>query len=517
MADDDRPTDDLTPKRRGKTPTITLKAQEIDETPATQGAASPAPSAGPEAEASPAAEEVSPPAAPAEVAAAADPAPAEGEGPLPASEAAAGAGNAEAPPAGTDEAPHEPAVAVTPPSAAPPPAETARPAGGPGFGRLAAAGLIGALLTGGLGFAVDRTGLLAGRADDNRAALEQRIAALDAEIRQLAARPAPQAPAPAEPVDLNPLNRRIDDLDAARAALQSRLAEVEKRPAPAQDDTVPPMDLAPLKVEIDALKVAVEAVAAAQRLALAAAPPAPAEPDPAAIDARVGALLGPLGGRLEAVSGQVAGLGTRIEALETGSKAASDAARAGTERLAALESARKEAGESGRRAALVVGIGALRAAVERGQPFSAELRSAVALGLPAAAARTLEAPAERGLTTTPALARRFATLAPAMVRAAPGRPAGEGLLDRLSATAQSLVRIRPVGEAAGDDAPTVVARIEAKLSRGDLAGALADFDRLPESARAVGASWAADARARAEAEAALRQLSVEAAAALGGG
>ncbi len=33
MASDDRPTDNLTPKRRGKAPTITLEAREVEPTP----------------------------------------------------------------------------------------------------------------------------------------------------------------------------------------------------------------------------------------------------------------------------------------------------------------------------------------------------------------------------------------------------------------------------------------------------------------------------------------------------
>jgi len=112
---------------------------------------------------------------------------------------------------------------------------------------------------------------------------------------------------------------------------------------------------------------------------------------------------------------------------------------------------------------------------------------------------------------------RQPVLAPALLRAAPGPAADGTMLERLTASAQNLVRIRPVGEAAGDDVPSAVARIEAKLRRADLAGALADFDRLPEPVRALGADWAAEARARAAAESALRRLTTDAASALSGG
>ncbi|KAF0136442.1 MAG: hypothetical protein FD152_1013, partial [Xanthobacteraceae bacterium] len=130
---------------------------------------------------------------------------------------------------------------------------------------------------------------------------------------------------------------------------------------------------------------------------------------------------------------------------------------------------------------------------------------------------SLETHAERGLPTPAVLAQRFSLLMPALLRAAPPRATDGTLLDRLSTTAQNLVRIRPVGEAAGDDVPTAVARMDAKLKRGDIAGALADLDRLPEPVRALAASWAAEARTRVAAEATLGRLTLEATAALTGG
>jgi hypothetical protein len=270
------------------------------------------------------------------------------------------------------------------------------------------------------------------------------------------------------------------------------------------------VDLAPLRTEIDALKTAVEAVAAQQ--ARPATPPAPAAPavDMGDVDRRIAAAVAPQSNRIAELAGNV-------QMLQAEVKATAAAGATVGEKVAALETARTEAGDAGRRAALVVGLGALRAAVDRGQPYAAELKAAQALGLPAPATEALAPHAERGLPTTGALAQRFSALSPALMRAAPG-PAAEGtLLERLTASAQSLVRIRPVGEAAGDDVPTVIARVEAKLRRGDLAGALADFDRLPEPVRALGADWAAEARARAAAETSLRRLSAEAAGALSGG
>lgn len=546
MASDDRPTDNLTPKRRGKAPTITLEAREVETTPAVdpvaeasgsapqagitlaEGATG-APPANIDADTAPASDPAGADPAPAETAEAVAATP-ETAAPEIATEPGPSARTADEPSPSDAAAPDTPVADTAPPDAsstapeqpAPEPrpydreesrAAAAPPPAGAGFGRLAAAGLIGALITGGAAVGAQVAGYWPAAARPDTAALEQRLAALDGQLRQIAARPAPAA---AASIDLGPLTRRIEALDAARASLETRLAAVEQRPAAAggQDPArqPPEIDLVPLKTEIDALKVAVDAVAAAQRTAAQAPAAAPATPaiDMAAVEARVAALIAPQDSRIEAASG-------RVRALDEEVKAAAAAARALGDKVTALETARSQAGDAGRRAALVVGLSSLRAAVERGQPFAAEMKSVAALGLPTEAIRSLEPQAERGLPTSAILAQRFSTLAPALLRAAPSRAADGSLLDRLTATAQNLVRVRPVGEAAGDDVPTVVARAEAKLRRGDIAGALADIDRLPEPVRALTASWAAEARSRIAADATLRRLTLEATAALTGG
>ncbi len=523
MASSDRPDDDLKPRRRGKAPTITLEAQEIAANPDTETLAAPtaespadaAPEPGPNPETVAATPSVvdgvqpdSSADTPLDDAPAAD-APAEGPIPL----VTGGTEPESLPPVTEDPPATEPPPAEAPPAAIAPPREEAPAPSGSGFGRLVAAGIVGALLTGGLAAGAQMAGYWPAGPRQDTGALEQRLAALDAQVRQVAARPATPAPAPA--VDLEPVTRRIEALDQARATLEARIAALEQRPAPAEGGAAAPaapaVDLAPLRTEIDALKAAVEAVASAQR-SRPATPPAPAAPsiDMADVDQRIAAAVSPQ-------SNRIAEMASSLQMLQAEVKATSGTAATIGEKVAALESARAEQGDAGRRAARVVGIGALRAAVDRGQPFAAELKAAQALGLPAPALEPLQPHAERGLPTTGALAQRFSALAPALMRAAPG-PAAEGtLLERLTASAQSLVRIRPVGEAAGDDVPTVIARVEAKLRRGDLAGGLADFDRLPEPVRALGADWATEARARAAAETTLRRLSAEAAGALSGG
>lgn len=507
MAHDDRPGDDPKPKRRGKAPIITLEAADVTP-PVTDSAGAEAQATETPAPETPALDAPATPSdetlAPIEAeTAAVEPVTAEATAPLAAE--STDAPTIEAPAADAaraDTIVPDPVVAPAEPPPPPPPADPA-PAPG-GFGRLVAAGLVGALLTGGLGVGAVSTGLVTLPAGDG-AARDARIEALETQLRQVAARPA-ATPAPAAP-DLAPLTRRIEALDAARATLESRLATLEQRPAAtggpaASGAAAPAVDLTPLRSEIDGLKAEIARLSARP----ADAPAAPAI-SPADIDQRIAS----------AVTAARDAAERRIAELDAQIRAARTALTELAPKVSSLETSRGQAGDSGRRAALVVSLGALRAAVERGQSYAAELRAAAALGLPADAVSALEPQAERGLPTIAALTQRFTALAPELLKAATP-PASDGsLLDRLTASAQSLVRVRPVGEAAGDDVPTVIARIEAKLRRSDLAGALADLDKLPERVKTSTAAFAAEARARLGADTTLRRLSAEAATAMGGG
>ena len=81
------------------------------------------------------------------------------------------------------------------------------------------------------------------------------------------------------------------------------------------------------------------------------------------------------------------------------------------------------------------------------------------------------------------------------------------MLDRAASNLMRLVTVRPVGaDAEGDDAAARVARAEAKLAAGDLAGAVAELEGLEGAAAEAAAPWLAQARARLAAESALDRL-----------
>ena len=79
------------------------------------------------------------------------------------------------------------------------------------------------------------------------------------------------------------------------------------------------------------------------------------------------------------------------------------------------------------------------------------------------------------------------------------------------------MRVRDLGETAGDDPQALASQIEAESRRGDLAGALAAFMKLPEAARHAAGDWPAQARARQAAEEAIQSIREAAIGRLAGG
>jgi hypothetical protein len=77
--------------------------------------------------------------------------------------------------------------------------------------------------------------------------------------------------------------------------------------------------------------------------------------------------------------------------------------------------------------------------------------------------------------------------------------------------------VHVLGEFAGDDPEAIVSRIGAECRRGDLAGAVAAFDKLPAAARQAAGDWPVKARARQAADAALQSIREAAVGRLAGG
>jgi hypothetical protein len=190
-------------------------------------------------------------------------------------------------------------------------------------------------------------------------------------------------------------------------------------------------------------------------------------------------------------------------------------------RLAALEQSAKSARDeiarnsaTDKAARLALSAAALRDAAASGTPFAGSLKETKALGADETSLAPLTPFAERGVPDDKTMAERLSALLPAMLKVSGAQAPSGGFLERLEANAGRLVRIRPVDAPPGDDVSAVLARIEIAAAKADIAGALADLDRLPAATRAPATDWIAQAKARAGALAAARKLAADTARAL---
>lgn len=331
-------------------------------------------------------------------------------------------------------------------------------------GAGAAAGALALMLTAWLfGLAIGDDGRVDAQAD--------RIASLEARLRDLAARP---PPGPDERVD--GLSRRVTAgeraLDQARA-LDARLAAAEaalaKLPAATEQQGTA---LAALRRRLD--EVAAMAAAGGGKPGEAPA-----------------AMAGPA---LEALTG-------RIDALETAAK--------GLQAAISAEAAKAPAPD--RAARLAAAAVALRSSVEGGTPFAAELAALKRLAPADQRLASLEPFAAAGVPGREALLRdlqaRLATIKPQAPQEPPATAREQGIMERAQAVLARLVRVRPVD--APSEAGDLLAPVRAAARSGDLDSALAEVRKLSPDLAAPFDPWVTRADGRAAALDSARALAGE--------
>lgn len=339
-----------------------------------------------------------------------------------------------------------------------PPAPTPPPSSGTGpFGLV-----LGGLVAGAIGFLVATFAVPEGWPDPQPSgteALETSLSEQGARLDTLAAEMADirnSAPQAAGGSDLSPLSDRIAEVEAnsetarvriadALSALESRIAEFEARLSD-----------------------------------LEARPAAAAGPDgSAAMEARLEEFrqqLDTVTADAEARIAEAQERATRIEAE------AAEAARA-AERAAALAS--------------------IEAALDSGSPFDE------ALGVLADAPEALSAVASDGVATLGELQAAFPEAARAALAEAQTVPEDASTGERVAAFLKRRTNARSLSPREGDDADAVLSRAEAALKAGDLTGALAELQALPEPARAAMSDWISAAETRSAAIDALTALETE--------
>ncbi|TPI09571.1 COG4223 family protein [Mesorhizobium sp. B4-1-1] len=205
-------------------------------------------------------------------------------------------------------------------------------------------------------------------------------------------------------------------------------------------------------------------------------------------------------------------LNEKIAGLDALVKSTGDAAKAEDGRVAALEqsvsqlSGKVEAQASQPKIALAIAASALKSALDRGAPFATELDTFAAIAPDAPELAALRSYAEKGVPTRATIASEADAAANAMVEAATPVDQNAGFFQSLVSSAESLVKVRPVGTIEGKGVPETVARMEVAVNQGDYAKALGEYDTLPDAAKAAGADFAGKLKARLDVEKQLEAL-----------
>jgi hypothetical protein len=209
---------------------------------------------------------------------------------------------------------------------------------------------------------------------------------------------------------------------------------------------------------------------------------------------------------LQTIQASIDEMKTKIAALAEAGTGESPDLTALTERVAKLETAIDKGMAGSKSAAAAIAFANLSSAVAEGRPFAAELATIKSFVADPGDLGPLPAYADKGIATVPELARSFAASRDAALAAASPVPSGS-LIDRLLASASTLVKVKRVDEAAtGDSASAVLARAEALLDKGDLAGSVKQIETLDGAPREAFSTWLDEAKARLSADAILQRL-----------
>ena len=263
----------------------------------------------------------------------------------------------------------------------------------------------------------------------------------------------------------------------------------------------PSADVANLSAELDGLKQSVANLAAApstsdnealkQRIAAleaTAKTPSAAATDATAVDA-LNQKIADLTGQIDQLRGAV------TQAAEQKSSDGADI----EQRLAEAE---KKLNEPRQDVAVAKAIAAaeLKAAIDRGGPFIAELDTFASVSADDPVTTDLRNFAETGVPSRAELIRQVPDVARAIIDSVDQVDPNQSWSDRLMASAKSLVKVRPVGNIEGASVEAIAARMEDKVKNGDLQGAASEWADLPAPAKQASAAFKQSLEARIRVE-----------------
>ena len=323
-------------------------------------------------------------------------------------------------------------------------------------------------------------------------------------------------PRPPDPA----LTARLDDLAAAQSDLGQRIDDLAARPV--VDDTAragledaraaQAEAAADLAADLDAMAaqaqvMSAETVALGDRLTVLEDRPqvtvALSEQAQAAVEAQIAALRQEAADGIARVEEDRAALALqadeRFAALEAELRATLAAIEA---ERAALEAARTAAAAEVRASRLSAAVADLRAALDAGAPYSAQLAALSDLE-GAAPPDALAAHAENGIPSLASLREAFPEAARLALEQTLRSQVEAGEIGRVEGFMRIQSGVRSLTPQDGDDADAVLSRAEAALAAGDLAQAADLIAALPEPGRAAMQDWVDLAETRRAALAAL--------------
>lgn len=222
--------------------------------------------------------------------------------------------------------------------------------------------------------------------------------------------------------------------------------------------------------------------------------------------------LAPLEGRIASLETGVADLGERagpdaafeeqVMALREEIISVREAQTQATARLDVLEQSlgdltgRVDEAAETPATAVIIAASALKAAIDRGAAFTTEVETFASLAPNAPEIAELRQLAADGVPTRAEIAAESDAAANAIIAAARPVDPDAGVMDRLLGSAMGLVQVRPVGMVEGEGVPETVARLDAAVEEGDYERALAEYESLPDTAKAAGEPFIAKVRAR---------------------
>lgn len=217
---------------------------------------------------------------------------------------------------------------------------------------------------------------------------------------------------------------------------------------------------------------------------------------------------------LDQVKAQVAALADSLAdttmQLDARTQGAQDSILEQAARLQSMEAKLQSMPKStagGESAAMVLGLGRLRADIEAGEAYADSLalfRISVDPSIQAPVAALSEY-AQTGIAPMARLSQDFTQLADDLVHAS-RLPDDESWIGKTLSTIAGSIKFRKTGDAAGSDTGAIVARAEVRLKADDLAGAVRELAKLEGKPASMAADWMRSARARLAVEAALAQL-----------